>query len=646
MSIKELFQKKPKADQQPEDFDDNKKTRELPRQLDMFVSVALILLGAFHLYVAFFGTRSSMELRSVHWTTISTLVFFLYPAFKKSNRQNITLFDGIWAVAACASGLYIIFNWERIAISGGVVTTTDIVFGAVAILVVLESTRRTVGTVLAALAGVFLLYAFFGHYIPGTMGHRRYSFERIVKFMYTGTEGIYGAAMNVSANYVALFVLFGSLLEKFGGGELFVDLAYSLTGRLRGGPAKAAVVSSALMGTMSGSAVANVATTGAFTIPLMKKNGYKPRVAAAIEAVASTGGQIMPPVMGAAAFLMAEITGISYGNIMIAALIPAFMYFFAVFMMVDLEAAKENIGKLDSSKIKKAGEVLKHGGYLLIPLGLLIVLIFTGYSAIYSCAYSIAAILVIDLIFSKERKSILKKLAGAMLKAMKSILSIACACAAAGIICGVISLTGIGTKFSSLMLSVANDNMLIALLMTMLASLILGCGLPTTAAYMVLATLAVPALTKLGVPLLAAHMFVLYFGSISTITPPVALSAYAGAAIAGANPNKVGYTAFRFGIVAFVVPFIFVYNPALLMNASVLEIIISFVTAIIGTMSVAVAMQGWWKTRATIIERVLAFACGVSVMLSGWWFNAIGLAVIAVVAACQLIRAKKEKAAA
>ena len=273
-------------------------------------------------------------------------------------------------------------------------------------------------------------------------------------------------------------------------------------------------------------------------------------------------------------------------------------------------------------------------------------LIFTGYSAIYSCAYSIAAILVIDLIFSKERKSILKKLAGAMLKAMKSILSIACACAAAGIICGVISLTGIGTKFSSLMLSVANDNMLIALLMTMLASLILGCGLPTTAAYMVLATLAVPALTKLGVPLLAAHMFVLYFGSISTITPPVALSAYAGAAIAGANPNKVGYTAFRFGIVAFVVPFIFVYNPALLMNASVLKIIVSFVTAIIGTMSVAVAMQGWWKTRATIIERVLAFACGVSVMLSGWWFNAIGLAVIAVVAACQLIRAKKEKAAA
>ena len=647
MALKDLFRRKPKSGaqegQKAQAVDDTKRTRELSGPIHIGVTAALLFLGLFHLYVAFFGVRSSMLLRGVHWTIVSTVVFMLYPALKGA-MARVTAVDFAWAAAAFASGLYILMNWERIAVSGGVVNATDIAFGCIAVLVVLEATRRAVGPVLALVALVFLAYAFFGHLIPGTLGHRRYSLERVIKFMYTGTEGIFGAAMNVSANYVALFVLFGSLLERFGGGQLFVDLAYSLTGRMRGGPAKASVVSSALMGTMSGSAVANVVTTGAFTIPLMKKNGYKPQVAAAVEAVASTGGQIMPPVMGAAAFLMAEITGISYGSIMIAALIPAFMYFFAIFVVVDLEALKENIGVADDSQIQRVGAVLRHGGYLLIPLILLIVLIFTGYSAIYSCAYAIAAVLVIDLIFSKDRKQIGKKFFGALLKGMKSIISIACACAAAGIICGVISLTGVGTKFSSLMLSVANNNVLIALLMTMVASLILGCGLPTTAAYMVLATLAVPALTKLGVPLLAAHLFVLYFGSISTITPPVALSAYAGAAIAEANPNKVGYTAFRFGIVAFVAPYMFVYNPALLMSGSVLAIAVSAVTAILGTYSVAVAVQGYWKIHATAVERVLAFVGGCGIMLSGLAFNGIGLALIALAAGMQLLRIRRTKA--
>ena len=473
------------------------------------------------------------------------------------------------------------------------------------------------------------------------LGHRRYTIERIIRFLYTGTEGIYGPAMNVSANYVALFVLFGAMLERFGGGQLFVDLAYSLTRKTRGGPAKAAVLSSALMGTMSGSAVANVATTGAFTIPLMKKNGYKASTAGAIEAVSSTGGQIMPPVMGAAAFLIAEITGISYGAIMTAALIPAIMYFLSIFIIVDLEAVKDGIGKPEQTQLQKVSVILKHGGYLLVPLGLLIVLIFTGYSAIYACGYSILAIFIIDLIFDKERKQFFSKVKVALLKGMKSVISIAAACAAAGIICGIISLTGIGSKFSSLMLSVANNNIFIALLMTMIASLILGTGLPTTAAYLVLATLAVPALVKLGVPLLSAHLFVLYFGAISTITPPVALSSYAGAAIAGANPNKVGYTAFRFGIIAFIVPFIFVYNQALLLNGTVFQIVTSVITALIGTIGVAVTIQGYWKVHASWFERVLAFAGGVSVMLHGWFWNLFGLAALAVVITIQILHSKK-----
>ena len=618
-------------------LDDNKKTRSLPRGLDLFVTAALTLLGFYHIYVGFFGAKSAMELRSVHWLVISVVIFLIYPAAKGSVRR-VTAFDWLWLALAVASGLYILLNWERIALNAGVVNTTDILFGVVAIAVVLESARRSIGPVLAGMGGVFLAYGLLGHLIPGVLGHRAYSVNRIVTFLYTGTEGIYGTAMDVSAKYVALFVLFGALLEAFGGGQLFVDIAYSLTGRMRGGPAKAAVVSSALMGTMSGSAVANVVTTGAFTIPLMKKNGYRAHVAAAVEAVASTGGQIMPPVMGAAAFLMAEMTGISYSEIMIAALIPAFFYFFAIFMMVDLEAAKESIPVPEDDQIKPLGQILRTGGYLIAPLALLVFMIFRGYSAILAAAYAIALILVTDLIFSRDRRNMPKKLLAAVGKGMKSVVSVASACACSGIVVGIISLTGIGAKFSSLMLSVAGSSIFIALLMTMVASLILGCGLPTTAAYMVLATLAVPALVKMEVPLLAAHLFVLYFGSISTITPPVALSAYAGAALAGANPNTVGFTAFRFGIVAFIVPFMFVYQPSLLMQGSVPAILQTLVTGTLGVIMIAVGVQGYWKAPCLWWERGLGFAAGLLMIDTNLITDILGIACTAAVVISQMRR--------
>ncbi len=428
----------------------------------------------------------------------------------------------------------------------------------------------------------------------------------------------------------------------FGGGELFVDIAYSLTGRLRGGPAKAAVVSSALMGTISGSAVANVVTTGAFTIPLMKKNGYKPESAGAIEAVASSGGQIMPPVMGAGAFLMAEMTGISYSNICLAAAIPALFYFFSIFMVVHIEAKKDNIPICDSSEVKPIGQILKRGGYLLLPLVLLIVLVVTGKSAIYAAAYSIGAIVLLDVIFNRDRIHTPQRFVQAVGKGMKGVISIAAACASAGIICGIISLTGIGSKFSSLMLSVSGNNILIALTMTMIASLILGCGLPTTAAYMVLATLAVPALTKMGVPLLAAHLFVFYFGCISTITPPVALSAYAGAALAKANPTKVGFRAFRFGLTAFLMPFIFVYSPPLLMQGSTLDILWSIVSGTIGVLNIVMCVQGYLYYRCSPPERVVAFAAGLLLIFSGLVTDLIGFALCFGLIAIQVARKKRE----
>lgn len=621
---------------------EEKPTRQVPKAVNIGIIVVLTLLGLYHIYVGFFGARSAMELRAIHWLVISTVIFLLYPARKKG-ASKITWLDIVFSVLAFAAGLYILLNWQRIAENASIATTTDIVFGAIAILIVLEAARRAIGPVLAGLAGIFLLYAFFGHLIPGMLGHREYTFYRVVKFLYTGTEGIFGTAMDVSAKYVALFVLFGALLEYFGGGQLFVDLAYSLTGKHRGGPAKASVVSSALMGTMSGSAVANVVTTGAFTIPLMKKNGYRPYFAGSVEAVSSTGGQILPPVMGAAAFLMAEMTGISYNKISLAALIPAFFYFFSIFIAVDLVAKKENIGVLEDSEIIPLRKVLRGRGYLILPVILLIALIVSGYSAIKSAAYAMALILILDVIFSKDRKHMPKKFLEAVAKGMRSMISVAAACACAGIIVGVISLTGIGTKFSSFMISIANGNMFLALLMTMVAALVLGCGLPTTAAYIVLSSLAVPALIKLGVPLLSAHLFVFYYGSISTITPPVALSSYAAAALAGANPNKVGFQALKLGIVAFIIPFMFVYQPALLMQGAVFDVILAVVTGTIGVVLLSVGMQGWWKAKCGVLEILLAVAGGLMMMYPGWITDLTGIACGVVLVVIQLAKAKKAR---
>lgn len=628
--------------EEAENFEDTKKNRDLPKKLNNFVTVLLVCLGLYHIYVGFFGANSAMELRATHWMILSSVAFLLYP-FSKRTRDRATAFDWIWFALAMICSGYIIFNWQRIASNAGVVVPLDIVFGILAVIIVLEVSRRTLGPVLPAVSLVFLLYIFFGKYIPGILGNRGYSLTRVFAFLYTGTEGIFGVAMDVSAKYVALFVLFGSMLELFGGGELFVDIAYALTRKTRGGPAKAAVVSSALMGTMSGSAVANVVTTGAFTIPLMKKNGYLPHVAGAVEAVASTGGQILPPVMGAAAFMMAEMTGITYVEICIAAILPALLYFFSVFIMTDLEAAKRGIGVPDQDQVKPIKQILKKRGYLLLPLLFLIVMIARGNSVLKSAAYSIVMILILDLIFNKDRKAIPEKFLFAVNKGMRSIVSVACACACAGIIVGAISLTGLGAKFSNLMLTVAGENVFIALLMTMLASLVLGCGLPTTAAYMILAVLAVPALLKLGVPMLAAHLFVFYFGCISTITPPVALSAYAGAALAGANPNKVGTTAFRFGIVAFIVPFMFVFQPTLLLQGGFLEILQTVATALFGVVFLAVGVQGWLLERAGMIERIVSMVAGVLMIDPSLSTDIIGAVCAAFVLFIQLKKRREKK---
>ena len=608
--------------------DEFKPMRSVSGTLNRALMIAGFSLALFHLYTGFFGAFSAMNQRAVHWLVISVMAFFLYAARQKSKKAP-TFFDACWAVAAAVSGLYILFAWERIAEDAGVTNQLDILMGFISAVVVLEATRRVVGPVLALVGLLFLLYAYFGAWLPGSLGHRFYSVERIIQFLYTTTEGIYGIPMSVSAQYVALFVIFGTVLDKFGGGKLFVDLAFSITGKMRGGAAKASVISSALFGTVSGSAVANVVVDGVFTIPVMKRTGYKPHVAGAIEAVTSTGGQIMPPVMGAAAFIMAEITGIPYVEIMKAAALPAILYFFSLFVLVDLEAAKEKIGRLTAAeKVTDLATVLKTNGHLLLPLGVLIALIAQGMSPMKSVVWSILLDLFLELLLGKDRKKLPKTFFLGMDQAIRNLANIAVACACSGIIVGVISLTGLGLKFSSLMVAASGSSIWLSLFLTMIASLVLGCGLPTTAAYVVLATMAIPALIKIGVPLLAAHLFVFYFGCISTITPPVALSAYAAGAIAGANPNAVGWTAFKFSLVAFIIPYMWIAGPGLLLDAPLGSIIQVVCTSTVGVIAFAMGLQGFAWVKCSWLERVLALAAGILLIDPGLLTDVIGVFLI------------------
>jgi len=596
---------------------DNPREMFIPKDfwawLILLVGVAASL---FQLYTGAFGIFSSMIQRSVHWIFMSVLAFLLYRGRKNSASKTPTFMDILFVILALIAGLYIFFSWESIVERAGMSAERDIYFGILMIVVVLEATRRVVGATLAYTALAFLLYAYFGPYMPGIFEHKGYSIERIITVMYTSTEGIFGIPMAVSSTYIVLFVLFGAFLSKCGGGKFFIDFAFSITGRRRGGPAKAAVISSAFMGTMSGAAVANVVTTGTFTIPLMKRTGYPAVVAGAIEAVASTGGQIMPPIMGAAAFIMAEFTEIPYVTIAKSALIPALLYFFAVYLMVDSQAKKQGLQGLPREELPGIRETLVWGGHLFIPVIVLVLMLVWAYSPMKSVFWSIIFIAVVGML-RKTTRVHPWKLVEALSLGARNAVTIAAACASAGLIVGVIALTGLGLKFSDSLVSLSGGNVFLALFFTMIASLILGCGMPTTAAYVVLASLAAPVLIHLGVPVLAAHLFIFYFGCISTITPPVALSSYAAAGLAEADPTKVGNTAFKFGLVAYIIPFMLVYGPPLMMQGGPLRISLSVVTACLGIIAFTAGLQGFLQRACHFWERILLLLAGFVLIFPG-----------------------------
>lgn len=591
-----------------------------------------IALALYHIYALIFQLPIPLVLYSIHWGMGLTYAFVYYPSYKgnkKALRKTFGVIDAILAIAAIAVVLYILRDPNALMyrVSKANANTLDLVFGTIAMILSLEAARRTIGLGLPIIALVFFAYAMWGNYLPGMIASKGYSFRRVISFIFS-VEGIYGSPTASSAQYVFLLIIFGAFLGYSGTGEFFMKLAMKLAGHARGGPAKVAVISSGLFGSISGSAVANVMGTGVFTIPLMKKTGYKPHFAGAVEAVASTGGQIMPPVMGSGAFIMAELIGYKYSQIALGALLPAILYYLSILLMVDFEAAKSGLLGVDTSHMDAAKKILKQGWNLLVPLIILIVcLAFFQFTVARSATLAILATIIACALKKETRMNFKTILDGFETGVLRSV-SVICAVASAGVAIGCIMLTGVGAKFAFAVLTLAHNNLFLTLLMSGLAATILGMGLPTVAAYIISASLLASSLVQLGIPIFAAHMFLLYYSILSQITPPVALAAYAAGNIADANPNKVGFTAMRLGVIAFIIPFFFVYGPALLMIGTPLEIIEASITSLIGCFFLAVGLEGWLVEKINIPCRILALGAAFCCIAAGLVTDLIGLGLI------------------
>ena len=734
-------------------YDKESAFRVMPGFWGTSIALLCIAFSLFHLYTAAFGQLAPQLQRSIHLGFTLCLVFLLYPAYPNADRSRMHWYDiglavlGMWVCA------YIVVNYRSIVELTELPSALDIFHGGLTILLVLEAARRIVGLPIMLVAVVFLIYAKWGNNIPGMLGHRGFNWNRIVSHMYLTTEGIFGMPLGVSASFVFLFILFGAFLHRTGLGKFFIDLALSVTGHKAGGPAKVAVVSSCLFGTISGSSVANTVSTGTFTIPLMKSVGYSGAFAGAVESAASTGGQIMPPIMGAAAFIMSQFLGIPYIEIATAALLPALLYYLAVGMMVHMEAKRLGLRGIPRNRLPRFAKVIASGWYLLIPIIIMIVLLVSGYTpfnAAFYCIVTTASIAVMvnavhsfpknigkaiylafpilfmlyqliigTPVFDSALGSIAwtggltvcvaaviallrmgqdarpddqsvpdaKSIPGAtlagstglsvldMISALesgaRSALSVAAACASTGLVIGVVTLTGVGLKLANAVitlsetLAVLGANIIspvfgwdpaavnltgatffLTLLFTMIASIILGMGLPTTAKYIVLATIAAPAIQRYGVPPLAAHLFIMYFGILADLTPPVALVAYAAAGIAKASPNKTGFTAVKLASAGFLIPYIFAYNPGLLLiNTTWPQVVHFTLTALIGIMALAFSCVGYWRGILRGWQRLLLLACSIMLIAPEFYTDLVGLALFALVLLAQRSSKRYEKTA-
>jgi TRAP transporter 4TM/12TM fusion protein len=628
----------------------------LVRALRLLIAVVAIGMSVYHLTIAFIGAPQQLFFRSTHLLFALALVFLLYPSFRKKTTEGAIRDD---AGGTIGGGLHDMplpswWDWMLIALSFATIgyvwanhdhlltrfvfvddpTRTELVLGGIFTLIVLEATRRIIGWALPVTAMLFLGYALF---VAKTRP------EQIIEIMYLTTEGIFGSTLGVSAAYVIMFVLFGAFMERTGIGRLFMDFALSLTGHTAGGPGKVAVVSSSLFGTVSGSAVANVLVDGPITIPLMKRTGFRPSFAAAVESVASTGGQIMPPIMGAAAFVMAEFLAVSYFQVAMWAIIPAILYFLAVFCAVHFESKRVGLLGLPRADIPQLGKVMRERGHLFIPLLVILFGLFAGYSAPLCALAGTLSCVPVAMLRKSTRKDInFGTILGALEEGAKNSVAVALACACAGIIIGVITQTGAAINFTSLVINMAQDLLVLALILTMLAGIILGMGMPTTPAYIVMVSLLVPAIIKLGAIPPAAHMFAFYFAILSAITPPVALAVYAAAGIAKAPLWEAGWTAVRVGAAGFIVPFMFIFEPSLLMIGEWQVILQSFVTATIGTVCLAAGLFGYLARTALVWERLCLLGAAVLLIKPGLVTDLAGGALVLAVLVSQLLIRRKE----
>ncbi len=599
-------------------------------------------VGFYHLYTAYFGPPFALLFRNIHWMMIAVLLFVLYPARPSSPQHRPTLWDGLCVVISLILGFYVWLNYAAIANRAGAPTQVDILFGLLLVVMVVEACRRTVGWPIIIVSMAFLVYAFYGPFMPGILIHRGYSLARIFPYLYLTDAGIFGIPLGVSSRFILLFIVFGSYLDRSGAGVFFRDLSLALTGKYVGGPAKSAVLFSAFIGSITGSSTANVATTGTFTIPLMKKLGYDPAFAAGVEANASCGGQILPPVMGAAAFVMAEFIRVEYRVVMLAAAFPAFMYFATSFFMIHYEALKKGLVGMPKDELPHLAKTLKDGYYFFTPLLLLIAMLIKGFSPGRAVFFAILATIVLSW-FKKENRMYLVDIYKATAQGVIKSLEVVAACAAAGIIIGMVTMTGLGLKFSTIIEQLAGGQLWIALPITMIASLFLGMGVPTTAKYIILATLVAPALVNMGAPLLSAHLFILYFGADADVTPPVGLASYAAAGIAGANPMRTGWEAFKIGLTAYILPYLIIYYPAIILRAPWWELAYVLPTCLLGSAVLGAAVRGYYLRKMPIWHRLLAGVGSVMLMDARIMTDLMGIALVALIYLVEYVATRRER---
>ncbi len=605
------------------------KRRALTGNVGMLITVLAVALAVFQLYTAFFGVLPTMQQRSFHVAFVLPMIFLLYPATKNSPRDRVPLLDWMFALIAAGCALYVFFGYEDIATRAGEVYDYELILGGIFTALVFIAGRRVLGWPLPIFCFLFLLFAYFGRSMPGPIQHFGLSVPRIIEELYLTTDGLFGLVTGVSATYIYLFVLFGAFLTSTKTSEFFNDFSMALTGHLKGGPAKIAVLSSALMGTISGSTSANVATTGAFTIPLMKSIGYQPHFAGAVEAAASTGGQIMPPVMGAAAFIIADTLNIPYTRVLVCAIVPAFLYFWGIWCSLSLEASRLGLKGLPKETLPQLKKVLLSSGYKSIPLFVIVYFLVKGYNPLYSGCWGIACCVLLSFVKKSDRLDV-KSLVNTLKDGSLGALSVAMACIIVGNVIGMMGATGVALRVGDAVLALTAGHLVATLVVTLIIATLLGMGMPTTASYVMASAVAAPAMVLLGVKPLDAHMFVFFYAVLSSVTPPVCVGAYTAAGLANADPNRTAFTSVKLALSGFIVPFIFVLAPEILLTnvTSWFVTIQAMISAIVGVFLLSCATENYMMAPLRWYERLIALAGALGLLYPGTVSDLAGLAVL------------------